>query len=308
MGDFFGGDVEKGIGSFEPLRGIVSPAFIDFSQSYCELRDYIEVGFSFSAFFEYVASESDYLRQIGEENADLLIGLELLSSVFDLILPALFKSNGRNSDGTSLEANSRSAVSLSLFIRQVLDTFRRCVWGGDDISASILARTLSEAFDVLFLVSFDRSASDDYIGSSDNPEKFYYKHIARGSLSRRRTELLDSFFGATVAREVEEYASAEFRAFSQAVHPSYTAGVMLMLSAFPKEKNDPWAFMDDWPCKRVVRFVLYSMSLSLALVATRNIAKPTENNSQIESMWATIHGAANVGLWVTTKGTRSEGA
>lgn len=288
---------------FNNLRGRISDSTLSLANSWADLlySKYADSG-TRPEIFDFSESQIEFLSDIGTASADLLFALAAVDYNFNLVVPALFGDEGlAQLRSAPLLGESRSALSLSFFIRQVLDAFLDCVWGGRDIPARILARTIAEACDILILATLDPNVSEDFAASSSEPDVFYKKHVARGNLPRRRRELLTERFGQEVATDIENYSGTEFQAFSQAVHPSYTAGVMLILGTFPIGDADPFSFVSGWPCARSVRYVLYTVSLALSIVSQEHNSNELSGSVPIISHWTIINNGSILGLAVATK-------
>lgn len=160
----------------------------------------------------------------------------------------------------------RASLSLSTYMWQMTDAIYRLFLSEHDVSSRILARSLLEASDYWLAMQTDWDLANLYVESSEQFNSLWYSHLRSDKIVKLRKEALANSFGEVLAKEVGEFRDEGARDFSEAVHPSYTAGLWPLVSS-PRLQppTAEWAFLKDWPHRRVAVFAVDCATLPLSL-------------------------------------------
>lgn len=163
----------------------------------------------------------------------------------------------------------RASSSLLVFIYCQIAAVRLLVINGLDTQARAACRPLREATSLLVLVQNNSDLANEFV-SAENPEEanvFWKKHVRTGKTKRSH---LEEIFGSTseardMIEESIQYIKGEEFYFSQAIHPSYIAGVIFLFSFFDEKEDDEegWELLSQSPSIRTMKYAKFNCANGL---------------------------------------------
>lgn len=143
---------------------------------------------------------------------------------------------------------------------------------GFDVQARIVARSLLEALDLLQLSLLRPEVASEYVScaSEDEATSFWYRHVARGRISR---PIRQQFVGIDGMSDWFEWREKETRVMGWAVHPSHMSGMASVLEFDPTGEATEFGF-ERGISNASDRTLTYCISgASLALIGASFAAK-----------------------------------
>lgn len=225
----------------------------------------------------YSTAEFKFHKKYGCEAYDFLLALDITTrcvEAYSVVCLEKITSELSELDDEGA-ATTRSVCSLVLYISQLCKAAQREVLYFNDISARILARSISEASDYILAMLNDSKLAGSYVETTD-PNSFWYQNLRSKDVNKLRDNALRNIIGMDSAAllEFEDYRKRENSSFSEAVHPSYGAGIMHLFNYGRIENLDPgWDFLRNWPLARVTGNVIYSIGVSISVAIISSIPK-----------------------------------
>lgn len=206
------------------------------------------------------------MSRFGDRFFDHLFILDIIHCVTEW---CVFRSMLRMIKESEDKQIIRASSSLLVFIFCQIAAVRLLVVNGFDTQARAACRPLREATSLLVLVQNNPDLANEFV-SAENPEEanaFWKKHMRGGSTKRAHLE--NMLGGTSEARDMIEesvrYINEEESYFSQAIHPSYNAGVMFLFSFFDEKEDDEegWEFLSQSPSIRTMKYAEFNCTNGL---------------------------------------------
>lgn len=216
------------------------------------------------------------------ESYDLILSLDILRRLLILLsahcVIAVMKNhesqrlNNIRIVSESAEYYTKSISSISIYIANILESVFNLIFLEQDTSTRILSRSAIEASDYWIAIQGDPSLAKRYVESNDDFDKLWYAELRSNKLVKlRRSALMQVFDGnEEIVDAVCQFRDGSSSDFSQAVHPSYTAGVMDILSLSGLSPKGPeWSFLKNWPFSRSTTLIIDTCALPLIIETSR---------------------------------------
>ena len=216
-------------------------------------------------------------RKYGAEPYDYLFALDLATRCSNATNCFCFEAMSEGASGNEkASAQILSAASVSSYICQLMVSAQGLIWRSEDLSARILARSISEACDYSIALQFDEQLAETYVSSSRNFRQVWYEHFRSEKIQKARNRALKLMFGedTSIVTQVHEYKKSEGEIFSEAVHPSYYSGFAYLFSGDLSGYDGPeWEFAKRWPHSRVVASIVDSTNLQISTLLLNSLSE-----------------------------------
>lgn len=211
----------------------------------------------------------EQMKGLGGSPSNSLLFLDVLHVVLNETISIVLAAQPPYSEGANfgVDSRERATISLLMSLSSSFEGVRSLIEAGNDHSARILARSIGESSDLLLVVSLDEEVAQHFVSSAEDFKSFWFRYLAKGKLAKLKRKALESRLGIPpdLVDSTLSYSSLEFEIFSQAVHPSYLGGIMQLLLLMGGS-DDEFAFLNEWPCQRVSRYLLDSLGMALSIL------------------------------------------
>lgn len=219
--------------------------------------------------------DSEYIRQVFAQHsvaAPALVSLDVLCISLSELCANLIKLVSKADEGgMDFGPPMRASASLPVFMQEYLSEIRYLCLDSKDIVARTLARTLSEASDMLIALSSDEALAQAWIEHQDNAELFWRRYLSGDKLSKLRNSRLTNAFNlkSNDVGFLNAHRRAEFHDYSMAAHPSFQAGVMAIIEKLTDSWSDEESSGRIWLPGRTMRYSSSSVATAMCYFAVR---------------------------------------